>query len=295
MKNRLCLTLALFLCCLTPAGAETYEEEINAWRKNRLERLTADDGWVTLAGLFWLREGENRFGRSPSNNLVANYPGFPDQAGVFSVAGTEVRFRAHGQADIRCQGQPVSELRLTSDLDGPPTVLHFQAFSWHLIQRGEKLGIRMKWSDHPNRKRLTRIPSFPVSTEWRVTGRFYPYKTPKKLMIPSVIGIDNAEECPGEIRLRVKGHEVIFYPTGNRDSLTLLFGDAGNGGESYSGGRFLPLEAPDREGNIVVDFNRAYNPPCVFTPYATCPIPIMENILPFPVEAGEKNLELFSH
>ncbi len=294
MKSLFVLFISCIFC-ISALDAQTYEEEINRWRKTRLERLTAEDGWVTLAGLFWLADGENSFGRSPKNNLVANYPDFPEKAGIFIVKGAEVKFKVHQGIVITCENHPISEIKLTSDLEGTPTVLQYGTFSWYLIRRGERIGIRMKWSEHPNRKKLIGIPSYPVSDEWRVKGRFTPYETPKKLMIPTVIGIDSAEECPGEIHLSVKGHEIVLYPTGNRESMALMFGDAGNGGDTYAGGRFLPLESPDKEGNIIIDFNRAYNPPCVFTPYATCPIPIEENILPFPVEAGEKTVELFPH
>jgi len=275
--------------------AQTSEEEINVWRKNRLEKLTAEDGWVTLAGLFWLREGENSFGRSPENHLIANYAEFPEKVGAFISSKGSVTFTARPETDVLCNHKPVTSIQLVSDQDGKPTILQYKTFSWYLIKRGELLGIRMKWSEHPNRKRLLEIPAYPISAKWRIKGRYIPYSTPKKLMIPSVIGTESEEDCPGEIHLTLNNHPIVLYPTGSRDSLSLIFSDASNGKETYAGGRFLPLPRPDESNEIILDFNKAYNPPCVFTPFATCPIPIPENNIELPIESGEKMVHLFVH
>ncbi len=288
--------ISLLFIVLTPLfSVHSYEEEIQAWRKTRLEKLTADGGWVTLAGLFWLRQGENKFGSSPQNHLIANYPEFPETIGVFTVANGSVTFTSHSGVTVFCNSEPVSSLELVSDQDGKPSVLNHKSFSWFLIKRGELLGIRMKWASHPNRERLTMIPCYPISTDWRIKARFIPYETPKKMMVSSVIGTQSEEECPGEIQLTIKNQAIVFYPTGQRDSLSLIFGDAGNGKESYSGGRFLPLGKPDDKNELLLDFNLAYNPPCVFTPFATCPIPVPENIIDLVIEAGEKMVHLFDH
>lgn len=275
--------------------AQNHEEEIRSWQKKRLQSLTAEEGWVTLAGLFWLEGGENSFGKSADNRLIANYPGLPDYIGVFSVEHHRVSFSAQPGIEVNCDGKPISRIEMTSDQDGKATVLRYKAFSWYVIKRGDRLGVRMKWSDHPNRKKLTHIPSYPISDTWRIKARYIAYDTARTLSIPTVIGIDSEEECPGEIHLRINGQAIVLYPTGTRDSLGLMFGDATNGRETYSAGRFLPLPKPDESNEMILDFNLAYNPPCVFTPFATCPMPIPENIIGIPVEAGEKMVDLFPH
>lgn len=288
--------LLLCLACLPAnAPAQAYEQEIISWRKARLERLVGEDGWVTLAGLFWLTEGENSFGKAPQNKLIANYADLPDQIGVFIVRNGTVTFKAHPGTTVYCQQQPVDSLSMISDQEEHPTVIRYQSFSWLLIKRGERFGIRMKWSEHPNRKALKAIPAYPVSEAWRIQARFFPYATPRKVWVPSVIGIDSPEECPGEIRLQIGQRQITFYPTGSRDSLSLIFGDASNGRDTYSGGRFLPLDKPDENNGLLIDFNLAYNPPCVFTPFATCPMPTQENIIDLAIEAGEKMVDLFAH
>ncbi len=272
-----------------------YEEEILAWRKNRLARLTAADGWVTLAGLFWLQPGENSLGSGSENGLRVHNTEFPEKAGVFEVGDGRVLFRAQAGVEVFCEEKKIDSLELVSDLKGRPTLLRSGAFSWHLIQRGELLGVRLRWADHPNRVKLKEIPAFPVDPAWRIKARFLPYEKPKKVLVPSVIGTSSEEECPGEIHLEIKGEAVILYPTGSRESLGLLFGDAGNGRESYIGGRFLPLGKPNEKNEIILDFNLAYSPPCAFTPFATCPMVLPENILPLPVTAGEKEAGPFEH
>jgi uncharacterized protein (DUF1684 family) len=271
------------------------DQDLLKWREKRLASLTSEEGWVTLAGLYWLTEGDNSFGRSPENKLIANYPAFPERAGTFRRRGETVEFIAQTGVTITRDGEPVTATILRDDREGKPTLLRFLTFSWHLIVRGDRLGVRMKWSQHPNRGKLTALPAYPSSPDWRIKARFKPYDIPKKMMIPSVIGTQSEEDCPGEIHLTIRGTDLVLYPTGTREAMSLIFGDATNGHETYAGGRFLPLPGPDEQNEMIIDFNYAYNPPCVFTPFATCPVPVSENILSVGIEAGEKMVELFPH
>jgi len=214
---------------------------------------------------------------------------------VFEVSADRVVFRAQPGVEVFREDKTVDSLELVSDLKGRPTLLRTGAFSWHLIQRSELLGVRLKWADHPNRSKQKEIPAFPIDPAWRMEADFRPYEQPRKLLITSIVGTASEEECPGEIHLTIKGEKIVLYPTGSRDSLSLLFGDASNGRESYIGGRFLPLGRPDEKNEIVVDFNLAYSPPCAFTPFATCPMVLPENIIPLAVTAGEKEAGLFDH
>lgn len=279
----------------SPIYSQQEEQDLLKWRQKRLTSLTSDEGWVTLAGLFWLKEGENSFGSSPENNLIANYPDFPAKAGVFLRRGEKVEFLTEAGVTITHDKNPVTRMILTDDREGRQTILRCKGFSWYLLLRGDRLGIRMKWNEHPNRHKLTGLPAYTFSADWRIKGRFIPYAQPKTLTIASVIGTQSEEACPGEIHLTIKGQKIILYPTGTRDEMSLMFGDATNGKETYDGGRFLPLSAPDDQNEMIVDFNYAYNPPCVFTPFATCPVPVTENILSVGIEAGEKMVELFPH
>jgi uncharacterized protein (DUF1684 family) len=241
---------------------DRYEAEILAWRAKREADLRTPDGWLSLVGLRWLHHGENRL------------PGLP---GRFLVERDQVRLVAGGDEQV-----------LRDDIAGDPTVVESGSLSFHLIRRGERLGIRVRDREARTRREFRGLEYFPIDPKWRVTARFEPSDT-RTIDVPNVLGDVEREPSPGSVDFTVDGVVCrLDALAGDEGGLWLVFGDATNDMETYAGGRFLKTDAPSGDGSVVIDFNRAYNPPCVFTPYATCPLPPPQNRLSVPIWAGER-------
>jgi len=264
---------------------QSHRAVVEAWRSQRYHALRRDAGWLTLAGLAWLRPGVNRVGTDPEGEVVL--PAGPNQAGTVTVSEASVVATgsfSHG-------GVPADGLQLETDRDGgEPTLLELGALRLCVIERGGRLAIRTWDTDSPARRDFDGIDHWPVDPAWRLAARFEP--TPgRTLRVPDVLGTIDEQESPGDLVFQVNGetHRLQALPGGDRGELWLVFADATNGAETYGGGRFVYAEPPDADGAVTLDFNRAYNPPCVFTPYATCPLPWPENRLSIRVEAGERD------
>jgi uncharacterized protein (DUF1684 family) len=265
-----------------------HEAEIRAWQQKRIANLTSEDGWLTLVGLHWLKEGPNTFGSSTDNALV--FPaGTPARIGTFTQKGGKVTLSLHKGVSLTRGGQPFTGGQLRSDADGQPDMLALGKLRFYLIRRGERFGIRVKDTESEARKKFHGIPTYPVSTAWRIEGRFEPAPTPRKTAVPTVLGTVEEMTSPGTIVFTVKGKEYRLEPMQEpgSDQFFIIFADQTNRTETYGAGRFL-YAAPPKDGKVVLDFNRAYNPPCAFSPYATCPLPPPQNRLKLRVEAGEK-------
>ncbi|HEX4953883.1 MAG TPA: DUF1684 domain-containing protein [Thermoanaerobaculia bacterium] len=273
---------------LPPLDPIVHRAEVESWRTERELALRKPDGWLTLAGLYWLEEGESSFGSDPGNQVV--FPAnAPPRLGVFTRAGETVTVRAEPGSGLAQGGKEVTTLELVPEGRKDSTKLAVGSLSFFVIHRGDKVGIRLKDRDSPVLAHFAGIDSFPVSLDWRIEARFEPYDPPRTLQIPTILGTTEQDTCPGAIVFERDGKTHRLEPSGDPGSeLFLVFGDSTNGKETYGGGRFLAIDAPTRDGRVVVDFNKAYNPPCVFTPYATCPLPARSNRLSIRVEAGEK-------
>ena len=263
---------------------EAHRAAVEAWRRERYRRLLLDTGWLTLAGLEWLRPGVNRVGSDPDGEAVL--PAGPRWAGTVTL--TEARIVADGS--FTHAGTPADGLRLETDLNGEPTMLELGSLRFCIIERGERLGLRTWDTDSPARSEFKGIDHWPVDPAWRLGARLE--ATPgRTVRVPDVLGTIDEEASPGDLLFEAGGatHRLQALPGGDAGELWLVFGDASNGDGTYGGGRFLYLDAPDADGTVELDFNRAYNPPCVFSPYATCPIPWPENRLAIRIEAGERD------
>jgi uncharacterized protein len=272
------------------AAAEAERASIAAWRIERVDRLTGDSGWLTLAGLFWLKEGDNSFGRAPSNALVLDNPSLPEHAGSFIVSGHRVRFVARAGSGVTHAGAPVTGLDLTADSAGDPTVLASGALRFFVIERAGNLGVRVRDLNNPHRLEFRGLSYFPVSTAWVMEARFEPYRPAHHIRIVNILGMEEDMESPGAVVFAKDGREwrldtVLEQP--DDKELFIMFADATSNHETYGAGRFLyvPLPAGDR---VRLDFNKAYNPPCALNDFATCPLPPSQNRLKLRVEAGEK-------
>ena len=296
--NYICILLIsafLLLNCTSSTSKHNknkdYEFHIKQWHKKRIERLKAKDGWLSLAGLYWLEEGKNTFGKDSSNDFIINKEGVPPYICSFILHNGEVRFETRKGIEVLLNENPVQEVKLQNDSSNNPSILKLGSLSWFIIKRGEKLGVRLRDSENPQIKKLKDIPTFPISPEWKVNAVFKSYDKPRKIKIPTVLGTIQQLQSPGKLEFQFKGKTYQLHPLGDGGDFFVVFGDKTNTVETYGSGRFLSVEGPDKNGNTFIDFNKAYNPPCVFSHYATCPLPPEKNILPIRVTAGEKNIK----
>ena len=290
-KMRALVLVALAACaaCGEPDSHPAYVAEVEAWHRERLASLARPDGWLSLAGLYWLEEGDNTFGSEATNDLVSP-EGTPDRIGTFELANGVVRFQAAPAVEVRTAGDPVVDRVLATDAAGAPTVLELGRWRWHVIRRGARYGIRLKDLEHPRRLSFAGVERFPVDPTWRVSARLERYDPPRTIAVPNVLGTVTEQASPGALAFQVDGAQYRLDALGRPgdDEWWLIFADATSGQSTYGGGRFLWVPAPDSSGATIIDFNRAYNPPCAFSPFATCPLPPARNRLAVAVEAGER-------
>lgn len=292
------LLVLLFLSFTAPGfgGAvdnkinEPYKQEIEKWRQERVTSLKSN--WLTVVGLFWLKEGENTFGSDESNAIVFPKGKTPASAGSFFLEKGKVRVSTKEGSGIMSDGKPVTSLALQPDVPGPQTVLTLGGLSFYVIKRGDRLAIRLKDKDSEALKKFAGLQYYPIEPKWRVAAKWVPYNPPKKIQILNVIGMLEDNDCGGAVEFAIDGKnyriDALEEGEGDERVLFLIFGDQTNGKETYGAGRFLYSDAPDTAGKVIVDFNEAYSPPCAFTAFATCPLPPKQNKLPLRIDAGEK-------
>jgi uncharacterized protein (DUF1684 family) len=253
--------------------ADSYTDSIRAWQQHRDASLRSSDGWLTLAGLFWLKPGDNTVGSADSNDIILPKNSVPAHVGRLHVQGSTVTFvRPDGSSQV-----------LSYDED-KPDVIHSGSVSFLVIKRSDKLAVRVRDSASTVLKSFEGMKYFPINPEFRFQARFIP--APKKIPILNVVGQTDLEDSPGVVEFVYKGAQYHLRPIYEGDTLFFLFKDPTNKTQTYQAGRMLNTPLP-ANGKVDLDFNRSYNPPCTFTPYATCPLPPKENTMPFPVEAGE--------
>jgi uncharacterized protein (DUF1684 family) len=269
---------------------DAYLKEINKWKEKRLTNLKSENGWLNLAGLFWLEEGVNTIGSDSSNSII-----FPDKApprlGEYILENRQVSFIPEPGTEILLNGKPIKGLEVITDRSGKPTLLETGSLAWFIIERGDQFGIRLRDYEHPAINELTHIETFPADPAWKIEAKFEAYEEPRELLIPTVIGTVEKNMCPGILHFTVNGVQQKFYPVTAGRRLFVIFADETSALETYGGGRFLYLDKPDRRGLVTIDFNKAFNPPCAFTQYATCPLPPRENFLTVRILAGEKGVD----
>lgn len=277
------------------ARAEEHRREVESWRRERIARLTAEDGWLAVVGLEWLAPGVNPAGAAPDQAVLLLGRGVPRRVGSFVWKGEEVTFEPARGARVTHRGERVDgPIAMHPDVDGEPTKLEVATLTFHVIRRGERFGVRVVDRTSSARRDFSGIRHYPVSLDWRVEGRFEPYDPPRTLRVPNYVGTVGEEPSPGAVVFELDGrtHRLEALEGGGEaegvQRLFLIFADATSGNETYGGGRYLYADAPDDGGPVVLDFNKAYNPPCVFTPFATCPLPPRDNRLDFALEAGER-------
>ena len=266
----------------------THEELIKDWRFHRHERLSSEDGWLTLVGLEWLQEGENRVGsRSPR---TIRMPGGPVDWGTIFVDGNDLKFVPAPGSDVTVNGEVVTEATLVADTLGEPTIVQSGNLSFYVIFR-ESYAVRIKDSQASALKEFSGVKNYDIKEDWRYNARFIPAEEGQKIEIANVLGQLSPSAVYGYVEFERDGETYRLLGLGNENSIALwfLFADRTSGRETYGAGRFLYSDGMPRDGRLLIDFNKAYNPPCAFTAFATCPLPLKENRLMLRIEAGEKN------
>jgi uncharacterized protein (DUF1684 family) len=285
----LIVTGALFMVPSSAVGQD-YRAEILSWRSEKEKALVADRGWLSVVGLFWLKDGPNRFGTDPANDIVLPAESAPAQAGTFSFQAGHTTVSLEPNVVAEVGGERLNGPReLRPDTDGTPDFLILRDLTMQVIKRGERYGVRLRDKNSQFRRDFSGRSWFPVDEKWRVSARFVRHDPPRPIRIQSVIGTSEAMPSPGyaeftvgETTVRIDG--VLEEP--DADQLFFIFKDQTSGKDTYPAGRFLYAELPKGD-TIVLDFNKAYNPPCAFTPYATCPLPPPQNWLKLRIDAGE--------
>lgn len=271
--------------------SEDYTHSLLAWRERMDTNLRAEYSWLSLAGLFWLKEGENRFGSAPGNDIVLPKGSAPAQAGVFLVEGKTVTLGLMPNIDARLDDEPAPDgAVLQPDVSGKPNFLYLASLRMVLIERGGQLAIRLWDSQHPNRLNFGGRVWYEPDSNWRVTARIEPYDPPKPVTIPDMLGNDNEGHMHAALAFEVDGRtyrlDAEKLETG---AYYIMFRDATAGKTTYPAVRYLTTEVAEAD-SVIIDFNKAYSPPCAFTEFATCPLPPPGNVLGVAVEAGEKYL-----
>lgn len=287
------ISIFVFYSCksqtLETKGSPEYLEEIKKWDQRRIERLKAPDGWLNLVGRTWLKPGVNKFGSAKDNDVVIESDKVPAYMGEFIFKDSTVIMNVYDGVNIIHNGKPVKEIVMIDDQKKDMTVFEYGTIKWNLIIRGDQYGIRFRDLESPLVKNFKGIDRFPVNEDWKLTAKFEAYNPPKKIFVPNVLGQIEEELSPGAVVFEKDGKQFRIDAIDEGDRLFLIIADETSGEETYGGGRFIYVDKPDSAGNINLDFNKAYNPPCVFTKYATCPLPPEQNYLKLKITAGEKN------
>jgi len=279
--------MLLCACAGETLDPEAYEAAVIEWREDRLARLRSESGYLNLAGLYWLRPGENTFGAAEDNDIVFPVTDTPT-IGRFVLGEGGVQMLPEPGVDVRYQEIPVRALHMSDDSSEDPVNVTHGRLSWSVIEREGRYGVRLRDLEHPAIFGTGPLEYFPIDLRYRVIATLERYEEPRVLKLNTVVeGLGWAPESPGVLRFELDGnaHELEAYSSG--EQLFVVFGDRTNGEGTYPAGRFVYTNLPVEDGRTVLDFNLAYSPPCAFNDFSTCPIASPRNRLPVAVEAGE--------
>jgi len=298
------MSLIMFLSYLNVKGQKlntaTYTESINEWHKLRELELKSPKGWLNLEGLFWLQKGVNTFGGAKNNDCVYENPNpsdvfFPDHLGNFIFEGDSVMWESLDKYAVKVNNQnmPLKSKVCVFNAKGLSSemswIMSNASFSWTIIKREDKIGVRFRNLKSDNVLTFKGITHFPINEKFKIKGVLQP-PVASFLMISNVLGQQVASKNAGKLQFTYQGkpYSLDVIDEGE-EQLFITFGDATSGATTYGAGRFIYISKPDANGNTFIDFNQAFNPPCAFTKFATCPLPPPQNKLPFAITAGEKN------
>lgn len=282
-----------FFCFLLFAIPQvSFEAEQREWRKQRDKELRAEDGWLTVAGLFWLKEGANTFGTSKTMNIVLPSGSAPDNIGTLELVNGVVTLRVADGVTVNVGPKAVQTYEMRFDGDTQPASFLVGSLRLSVIKRGERYGLRVKDQNSQALREFKGLEWFPARASYRVVAAFEPFAEPKEMIIMNVLGDELKMKVPGVLTFELNGRTHQLHPVmENENQLFIIFRDRTAGKTTYGAGRYLYADLP-QDGKVILDFNRAENPPCAFTLYATCPLPPRQNFLPIEILAGERAFHL---
>ncbi|MFQ5982135.1 MAG: DUF1684 domain-containing protein, partial [Woeseiaceae bacterium] len=289
------LTAVLLLEPSFGSEGDAHRVEIEAWKAERLARLKGPSGYLNLVGLFWLRRESSTFGSAPGSDFVVARHA-PPTIGTFRRDGDRVVMRVAQGVEVFHDQTPVRSIVMDDDHSAQPVVLTHGSLAWSVIRRDDKFAVRVRDFNSPAIAAFKPIAYFAVDTSYRVPAVLERFDEPRQLRLDTVVtGLDWRPESPGKLIFEIGGErfELEAYESG--DELFLIFGDLTSGRESYPAGRFLYASMPDASGSTILDFNKAYNPPCAFNDFATCPVASPQNRLKTKILAGERFINLDMH
>lgn len=283
------------------AGKAEWLHKVDAWRAQREKELSAPDGWLTLIGLDWLKPGVNSFGTAPDNVIKIGAKQAPAHFGLLTVSGTNVQLLAPGggfPADFQVDGRPAREGTLNFN-EAKPSTMTWHGLTMVILPRGGRYALRIKDADSPTRTQFHGLHWYAPDPRFRIQAKWIPYAPPHVEKIPTIIGTTLNLPAPGVAEFMLDGKTLRLEPVfegGERDRLFFILRDLTSRTTTYEAARFLHTGLPSNgvaaPGTLTLDFNELYNPPCAYTPYATCPLPPEQNRLSVAIEAGEQR---YSH
>lgn len=290
MTRKIIALGGLTLLAIVVHAQSNYQQAIEGWHNKRIESLKAESGWLNLVGLFWLEEGKNTFGSDKQNNIVFPTGSIAAQAGYFERKGNTVKLIVAEGVNITINGKPIKEaIVFHPDTVRTPTTVAGN-LKWTIIKRDNKIGIRLRDIKSPAVAAFKGIERFAVDSTWKIEASLQ--AAPKaSIAITNVLGQTNEQQSPGKLLFTINGKQYSLDALEEGNELFIIFGDATSGKTTYPAGRFLYATKPGANGKTILDFNKAYNPPCAFTDFATCPLPPKQNILPIAFTVGEKDFD----
>jgi uncharacterized protein len=290
MKYKVSTIIAiLFISSVFAAAQTNYAGEIEKWRAEYETKLKGENGWLTVAGLFWLKDGANTVGAGGDFDIELTENFKRGKFGTIDFRNGKAVLKIENGVEAFSDGKQVSEIELAADAQGKPTVIQNGSQTFYLIKREDRFGIRLKDKNSKERTNFTRLNWFPVNEKYKVKAKFEAFETPKEVLIPNVLGGNFKMKSPGVLRFKLNGKKYALEPVleEGSDELFIIFRDATSKTETYGAGRFLYAKRAEN-GQVTLDFNKAENPPCAYTAFATCPLPPPQNRLEVEIKAGEK-------
>lgn len=282
----LALLIAARTACFGAADVSSYRQSVEKWRQAYDAKLRGDDGWLAVAGLFWLHEGENSFGSDQGNDIVLPSPAVPARAGYFDLRAGKTTVHVNSGVPITMGGKPVdtAELRPDSKVDR----LVIDDLTFYVHASGKRFAIRLRDKNSKLRREFKGPRWYPIDPAYRIMAHYEAYASPREVEIENILGDRGPTYLVGFVTFSLGGKEYRLDAEDNGDgTLFIVFRDLTSRTETYQASRFLDTDPP-KDGAVELDFNKAYNPPCAYNPYTTCPLPSPGNRLQVEIPAGEK-------
>jgi uncharacterized protein len=269
-------------------STDDHAVDVESWYQERVQSLKADEGWLNLIGLHWLEEGETTFGAGIESDFRLEFVGFPDTIGVFTLEDGKVYFTPDIESVFIGENVVKGKVKIFDPETQESEKLSLKSLRWNIIKRADAFGVRLRDLETAAVTQFEGIERYPVDLDWRIEARFVAYEPVREIPITNVLGQTTPNPSPGYVEFEKEGKIYKIDALDAGDELYLIIADNTSGGKTYGGGRYMYVKKPVAGDKVILDFNKAYNPPCVFTPHATCPLPPRQNMLALEITAGEK-------